>query len=168
MSTKHPLAPHQLPAFISQPGSPDYLLVAMAVFLVLFVLAIGIIYLRLHALPDHIAHRSQKIQMEIVCVLCLLAMFTGSHAFWIAALLLALVDIPDFGTPLRRISSALERLAEARDARKGPFGAAAETGAVAGKTPLTRMPETPRLPTPPARQAGTPSPEPTAHAHSRE
>jgi hypothetical protein len=64
----------------------------------------------LHHLPDHIAQRSKKIQFEIVAVLGLLAMFTHINAFWIAALLLALIDIPDFSTPLRRIAGALETI----------------------------------------------------------
>jgi hypothetical protein len=107
----HPIAPRALPAFISSPDGTDYLMVAMAIFLVAFVLATGILYLRLHALPDHIAHKSQKVQYEIVCVLGLLAMFTHVHAFWIAGLLIALIDLPDFSTPLRRISGALDRIA---------------------------------------------------------
>lgn len=106
----HPLAPHSLPIFISSPAGTDYLLIGTAVFLVAFVLAMGILYLRLHALPDQIAHKSKRMQYEIVCVLGLLAMFTHINAFWIAGLLLALIDIPDFSTPLRRISGALDRI----------------------------------------------------------
>jgi hypothetical protein len=107
----HPLAPHALPIFISSPGDTDYFLIGMAVFLIAVVLGAGILYLRLHALPDHIAHKSQKMQYEIVCVLGLLAMFTHIHAFWIAGLLLALIDIPDFSSPLRHISGALDSIA---------------------------------------------------------
>jgi hypothetical protein len=58
------------------------------------------------------AHKSQKLQFEIVAVLCLIALFTHQHIFWIIGLLLALIDIPDFGTPLRRIAGAAEKLAE--------------------------------------------------------
>jgi hypothetical protein len=57
------------------------------------------------------AHRSQKLQFEIVAVLGLLALFTHQHVFWVAGLLLALIDIPDFGTPLRRIAGSAEKLA---------------------------------------------------------
>jgi hypothetical protein len=42
----------------------------------------------------------------------LLALFTHIHLFWIAALLLALVDLPDFGTPLRSIAGSVEKIAE--------------------------------------------------------
>lgn len=94
----HPAAAStHLPAFITAPGETDLLMIAMGMFLLLFTLAVGILYLRLHALPDRFAHH--KVQFEIVCVLGLLAMFTHMHIFWIAGLLLALIDIPDFITP---------------------------------------------------------------------
>ncbi len=107
----HTLASQPLPAFMPSPGSPDYLLVGAAIFLIAFVLGIGHLYLRLHALPDQIAHKNKKMQYEIVCVLGLLAMFTHVHAFWIAGLLLAMIDIPDFSGPLGRMADALERIA---------------------------------------------------------
>lgn len=88
------------------------LMVAMSVFLVLFVLALGLLYLRLHALPDQLAHH--KVQFQIVCVLGLLAMFTHMNIFWIAGLLLALIDLPDFSSPLKRIAGAVERIALSR------------------------------------------------------
>ena len=37
-------------------------------------------------------------------------MFTHVNAFWVAALLLTLIDIPDFTTTLRRIAGALDRM----------------------------------------------------------
>lgn len=107
----HPAAPHHLPAFITAPGETDVLMTAMAVFLVLAVLAVGILFLRLHTLPERMAHKSQKIQFEIVAVLGLLALFTHMHIFWVAGLLLALVDLPDLGNPLRRIAGSLEKIA---------------------------------------------------------
>jgi hypothetical protein len=33
------------------------------------------------------------------------------HIFWIAGLLLALIDLPDFGTPLNRIAGSAEKMA---------------------------------------------------------
>jgi hypothetical protein len=86
-------------------------MVGMGLFLVFIVFGVGLLYFWLHSLPDNIAHKSQKIQFEIVCVLGLLAMFTHIHAFWIAGLLLALIDIPDFSSPLTRIAGALDRMA---------------------------------------------------------
>ena len=57
------------------------------------------------------AHKSHKLQFEIVAVLGLLALFTHMHIFWVAGLLLALIDIPDFGSPLRRMAGSLEKIA---------------------------------------------------------
>lgn len=107
----HPAAPHHLPPFITAPGETDVLMVIMAVFLVLAVLAVGLLFLRLHTLPERMAHRSHKLQFEIVAVLGLLALFTHMHIFWVAGLLLALIDIPDFGGPLRRMAGSLETIA---------------------------------------------------------
>ena len=107
----NPAAPHHLPIFITAPGETDVLMVVMAAVLLLAVLAVGLIFLRLHTLPERIAHRSHKLQFEIVAVLGLLALFTHIHAFWVAGLLLALIDLPDFGNPLRRIAGSLEKIA---------------------------------------------------------
>src|ERR1700710_1067159 len=107
----HPAAPHHLPAFITAPGDTDILMVVIGIFLVGAVLAVGNFYLRLHTLPERMAHKSQKLQFEIVAVLGLLALFTHVDLFWIAGLLLALVDHPDFGTPLRSIASSVEKIA---------------------------------------------------------
>jgi hypothetical protein len=73
------------------------------------------------------AHRSQKLQFEIVAVLGLIALFTHIHIFWIAALLLALIDLPDFSTPLSRIAGSVEKIADAGD---GTAAAAGEEAAV--------------------------------------
>jgi hypothetical protein len=107
----HPAAPHHLPWFITAPDQTDVLMVVMGIFLLIAVLAVGNIFLHLHTLPERMAHRSQKLQFEIVAVLGLLALFTHQHVFWVAGLLLALVDLPDFGTPLRRIAGSAEKLA---------------------------------------------------------
>jgi hypothetical protein len=62
-------------------------------------------------MPERMAHKSQKLQFEIVAVLGLLALFTHIHLFWVIGLLLAMVDLPDFGTPLRRIAGSVEKIA---------------------------------------------------------
>jgi hypothetical protein len=111
MTEIHPAAAHALPPFITAPGETDVLFVVMGVFLLLAVIGIGVVYLKLHALPEHIAHRGQKTQFQIVAVLALLALFTHNHIFWVAALLLALVQLPDFRTPLDRMAGALEAIA---------------------------------------------------------
>jgi hypothetical protein len=103
----HPAAPQHLAPFMTAPGHTDVLLVAMGILLVFAVVGVGVFYLKLHALPEQIAHRSQKVQFEIVAVLALLALFTHYHIFWIAALLLALIPIPDFSTPLISMADSL-------------------------------------------------------------
>ena len=107
----HPSAPHDLPGFITAPGDTDTLMVVVGIILIGAVLAIGNIYLRLHSLPERMAHKSQKLQFEIVAVLGLLALFTHIHLFWVVGLLLAMVDLPDFGTPLRSIAGSVEKIA---------------------------------------------------------
>lgn len=110
----HPLATHKLPSFLPEPDGSDGLLIVMGVFLVVVILSVGVLYLKLHSLPERMAHKSQKLQFELVAVLGLISLFTGMHAFWIAGLLLALIDIPDFGTPLRNIAESVERIADAK------------------------------------------------------
>ena len=56
------------------------------------------------------AHRTNPVQMQFVAVLTLLALFTHNHVFWIAALLLALVELPDFTTPMYSMAESLEKL----------------------------------------------------------
>ena len=108
----HAMTPHHLPFYIAKPGETDVLMIVMGVFLVLAVLGIGNIYLRLHSLPERMAHKGQKLQFEIVAVLGLLSLFTHIHIFWIAGLLLALIDLPDFTTPLSSIAGSVERIAD--------------------------------------------------------
>jgi hypothetical protein len=43
--------------------------------------------------------------------LCLLALFTHNHLFWVIGLFLAMIDLPDFSTPLRRIAGSVEKMA---------------------------------------------------------
>jgi hypothetical protein len=107
----HPTATHHMPGFITAPGETDVLMVVMTWFLLLAVVGFGVLFLRLHSLPERMAHRGHKLQFEIVAVLCLIALFTHMHIFWVAALLLAMIDIPDFGTPLRRIAGSTEKIA---------------------------------------------------------
>ncbi len=87
------------------------LMVVMSLFLVVAVVTFGIVFLRLHTLPERMAHKSQKIQFEIVAILGLIALFTHMHIFWVAGLLLAMIDFPDFGTSLGRIATSTEKIA---------------------------------------------------------
>jgi hypothetical protein len=104
-------ASHHLPIFITPPGDTDVLMVVAGLTLMGATLAFGLIFLYLHTLPERMAHRSHKLQFEIVAVLGLLALFTHIHVFWVAGLLLALIDIPDFGGWMGRITAAVEKIA---------------------------------------------------------
>ena len=128
----HSAAPHHLPWFFPTPGETDGLMVGVAVFLVIAVVTVGILFLRLHTLPERIAHKSHKLQFEIVAVLGLLALFTHVHLFWVAGLLLAMIDLPDFGWPLGRIAGAVETMA---GMKPGEAAAQGPNGTVIGPTP---------------------------------
>ncbi|MGB9370074.1 MAG: hypothetical protein WCE79_29110 [Xanthobacteraceae bacterium] len=107
----HPVAIEHLPMFITPPGETDVLLVTCAVILAVSVLGFGVFFFRLHSLPEHIAHKSDKMQAELVAVLCLISLFTHMHIFWIIGLVLAMIELPDFGGPLSRIAGSTEKLA---------------------------------------------------------
>jgi len=101
-----------LPVFVTAPGETDVLFILMAVLVLAAVIGLGVIYLRLHALPEQVAHRGHKVQFELVAVLALLALFTHNHIFWIAGLLLALAPLPDIKTPVSAIVASLDRIAK--------------------------------------------------------
>lgn len=130
---QHPAAGHHLPFFIPSADGSDPLLGLMMIVLVGSVLAVGVFFFWLHSLPERMVHN--KIQFDIVAVLALLSLFTHIHAFWVAALLIALINfpefsLPDFSTSLKRIAGSLETLA---DRARGP--------SVAGPAP--KAPEQP-------------------------
>lgn len=111
----NPAAPHHLPVFITAPGESDLFLNGAAIFLVVAVITLGSVYFRLHALPERMAHgKASSVQFEVVAVLALLALFTHNNLFWVAALILALVPIPDFHGPLARMADALAKMAGLR------------------------------------------------------
>ena len=110
--TLHPAAIHHLPFFITPPGSTDLLFVGVIIFLVGVVVLVGVFYLNLHSLPERIAHHHSKVQLEIVSILCLLALFTHQHIFWIAGILLAMIQIPDWSSPINSIAKSLEKISE--------------------------------------------------------
>jgi hypothetical protein len=129
----NPAAPHHLPMFITAPGQSDWLFNVMVVIVLISIVMIGVFYFRLHALPEHIAHRTTKIQYEIVAVLGLLSLFTHNHAYWVAGLLLALVQLPDFTTPLVSMAESLAKMAGTE--RRLPGNESLPT-APAGHTPI--------------------------------
>jgi hypothetical protein len=128
----HPAATHHLPPFITAPGDTDVLMVVMAFVLIAATVGVGVLFFTLHSLPERIAHRGHKLQFEIVAVLCLIGLFTHNHAFWIGALLLALVDFPDVGGWLNRIAGSVEKIA---GDTPGGGGAGATPDAAAASPP---------------------------------
>lgn len=107
----HTAAPHHLPPFITAPGETDVLFTGSVIFLVMAVMGIGSLYFWLHSLPERMSHGASQIQFQLVAVLSLLALFTHIHAFWIAALFLALIPVPDFWTPLASMADSLAKMA---------------------------------------------------------
>jgi hypothetical protein len=146
----HPAASRHLPAFITGPGQTDYLFVVTVILLVGGVLLVGNLYLRLHALPEQLAHRGKKVQLEIVAVLGLIALFTHEHLFWIAALLLALIPLPDFSTPIASMAQSLEKLAGDRDVE--------ERAVDVGREPIQADPPAPEAATASRVEPSTDSP----------
>lgn len=109
--SKHPIAIDHVPAFITAPGQTDILFNFVIVFLICMIFAVGTLYLRLHALPEQMAHRTNKVQLQVVAVLALIALFTHNQLFWIAALLLAMIELPNFITPVTSMAKSLNRIA---------------------------------------------------------
>jgi hypothetical protein len=109
------LNPEHLPFYITGPGEIDGLLIVVAVFLIGVVIAFGAFYFTIQSIPDRMVEGSSKAQMQVVGLLALLSLFTLNNAFWMAALLLAAIRIPDIVTPLGSISRSLKRLAKGRN-----------------------------------------------------
>lgn len=104
-------APDHLPWFITAPGQTDILYVITTILVVGIIALLGVVFFWLHSLPERLGHK--KLQFEVVAVLCLLALLTHLHIFWVIGLFLALIDLPDFTTPLRRMAGALEKMSGA-------------------------------------------------------
>ena len=123
MTAVNPLATNHLPVFITAPGQTDVLMVVMWVVFIAAILGAGVFFFWLHSLPERMVHN--KLQFDIVAVLALLSLFTHQHAFWVAALIIALITIPDFSLPdfsglLGRIAKSLESIA-ARPVAQSPL-----------------------------------------------
>ena len=134
----NPAAPHHLPGFITAPGETDTFMVVMAIFLIVVVLAVGILFLRLHTLPERLAHRLAEAAVRDRGGAGASRPVHALHLFWVAGLLLALIDLPDFGTPLRRIAGSLEKIAGLPPGRDGQIKP--------DETPVASKPGKPSLP----------------------
>ncbi len=131
-----------VPAFITAPGQTDILFVIVIAVLLVFILMIGNFYFQLHAVPERIAHHATKGQLEIVSVLALISLFTHNNIYWILGLLLALVRIPDFLTPMHSIARSLVRLANRVEARNGAPPANEEPASTGAETNANAAPAT--------------------------
>lgn len=107
----HPLAAHaHLPYFIPGADGSDPMMTNVLIALVIIVVIVGTLYLHLHSIPERLAHGKDGAHFELVAVLALVALFTHNNIFWVAALVLAFIRVPDFGTPIRSIAASLEAL----------------------------------------------------------
>ena len=121
--TQNPVATGHVPFFITPPGDTDVLFNIVGWFVLGCIIGLGVIFFTIHTLPERMAHRTKKVQLDIVAILCLIALFTNEHIYWIAAMILAFIDLPDFLTPLQRIAGAVESISGQEstvDAEDGP------------------------------------------------
>lgn len=105
----HPLAPHHLPNWIPAADGSDFLMSFVIGLVTVAAFGLGVLYFSLHSLPERLAHKASHAQLQLITILTLLALFTHQHLFWVAALVLAVVQFPDYSTPLQRIAAALTR-----------------------------------------------------------
>lgn len=108
----HPLAPEHLPAYIGAADGSDTLLTVVIWLLIIIFMLIGNLYLKLHALPERMAHKQNNTQLQFIAVLAILALLTHNNVFWVMALLLSVVRLPDFSTPINSIADSLKVLAD--------------------------------------------------------
>ena len=129
----HPLAPDHLPYFIPAADGSDAMFGHVIVFIIVGLFAGGTLYLRLHALPERMAHGASRTQLQLVAILALIALFTHEAIFWIVALLLAATQLPDFLTPITSGARSLAKMSE-RD-YEGDFDEADDTGSAPPAAP---------------------------------
>lgn len=117
----NPGATEHLPYFIVPPGATDQMFVMVTIFVVGFVLLLGVLYFKIHSIPEHLAEEKKGNQVQLIGILSLLALFTHNNLFWVAAIILATIAIPDFLSPVRSMARSLIRLSRqeksAREAR---------------------------------------------------
>ena len=107
----NPIATTHMPFFITSPGETDVLFNITLWFVVACIVLTGVVFLTIHSLPERMAHKSKKVLLDLIALLCLLALLTHNHFFWFVAIVLAFIDIPDFLTPVNRIANSMESIA---------------------------------------------------------
>lgn len=125
-TSPNPIATAHIPFFVTAPGETDVLYNVTLVFLVGCIVLTGVVFLTIHSLPERMAHKSKKVLLDLIALLCLLALLTHEHLFWFIAIVLAFIDIPDFLTPVNRIASSVASIAGQQAGDKPPDASPAE------------------------------------------
>jgi len=110
MTTEH------IPSYLAG-ADGDPLMIGIAITLIVIVLVGGVLYFKLHAVPEHIAHGKNHTQIQLISILTLLALFTHNNVFWVAALVVAVIKLPDFLSPLKSIARSLSIIAKNEQAK---------------------------------------------------
>lgn len=108
----HPMAPSHLPPYFANPDGSDSLFTIMTFFVVAVILLLGVLYFTLHALPERMGHKDNHTQLQLISILCIMALFTHNSIFWVLALVLAAFRPPDFAGPLNSIAQSLQSLSK--------------------------------------------------------
>ena len=101
-----------LPFYITGPGESDILFAAVTISLIAIVVGFGALYFTIQAIPDRIVKGTSKSQMQLVGLLGLISLFTMNNLYWIAAILLAAIRIPNLMAPLTDIARSLRSPAD--------------------------------------------------------
>jgi multisubunit Na+/H+ antiporter MnhF subunit len=96
-----------LPFYITAPGESDVLFTAVTLSLIAILIGFGALYFTIQAIPDRLVKGTSKTQMQLVGLLGLISLFTMNNLYWVAAILLAAIRIPDFMAPLTDIAHSL-------------------------------------------------------------
>lgn len=111
MTDTHPEASHHLPGYIPGPDGSDPLFTIIVVSMLIIFLVLGVIYFKLHSLPEQMGEKANSTQLQLISILAILALFTHNNAFWVLALLIAAIRLPDYLTPLETIAKSLAKIA---------------------------------------------------------
>jgi len=128
----NPIATPHLPIFVAGPGETDTFMIAVALILLSVVLLVGVFYFTLHSLPEKLAHGANRGKLQLVGILSLIALFTHNNYFWIAALLIAAIQLPDFLSPIKSLARSMKAQTVMFAARSG----AATTDKPTSTTPV--------------------------------
>lgn len=111
MTDIHSAAPHHLPGYIPGPDGSDPLFTVIVVAMLIIFLGLGVLYFKLHSLPEHMGEKANSTQLQLISILAILALFTHNNAFWVLALLIAAIRLPDYLTPIETIARSLAKIA---------------------------------------------------------